>query len=110
MLGLAAEARATAMAGSARGSLFATHESDSRWCCRSVEEVHAADGSRSRISHAQERVGHPSAVSSAGKAGESTCAGSVSGLCTAGNTQASAEAEWVRVFAGASAETAGGDP
>jgi hypothetical protein len=47
-----------------------------------------------RLSHAQERVGHPSAISSGGKAGEGTCAGSVSGLCTAGNTQASAEAEW----------------
>jgi len=33
------------MAGSARGSLSATHESDSKRCYRSLEEVHAADGS-----------------------------------------------------------------
>jgi|ERR1700693_270190 len=37
---------------------------------RSLEKVHAADGSRSGISHAQERVGHPAAVPSTGKAGE----------------------------------------
>src|SRR5258705_7119417 len=96
------------MARSARGSLSATHESDSRRCCRSLEEVHATDGSRNCLSHPEDRVSHPAAVSSAGKAGEGTCAGSVFGLCTAGNTQASAEAEWVRVFAGRSAKTTGG--
>ncbi len=85
---------------SARGSLSATHESDSRRCCRSLEEVHAADGSRSRISHAQERVGHPAAVPSAGKASEGACAGGVSWLCAAGDAQAPAEAEWIRVFTG----------
>src|SRR6266851_1737152 len=37
------------MARSARGSLSATHESDSRRCCRSLEKVHAADRSRSGI-------------------------------------------------------------
>src|SRR5260221_8901980 len=96
------------MARSARGSLSATHESDSRRCCRSLEKVHAADRSRSGISQAQERVGHPAAVSSAGKAGEGPRAGGVYGLCTAGNTQAPTEAECFRVFTGRSAEMAGG--
>ena len=45
-------------------------------------------------------LGHPAAVSSTGKAGEGPCAGCVSRLCAAGNTQASAEAEWCGVFAG----------
>ena len=80
------------------------------WCCRSLEEVYAADGSGSGLSHAQERVGHPAVVPPTGKASEGTRAGSVSRLCAAGDAQASAEAEWLRVFAGRSAETAGRDP
>src|SRR5580693_950943 len=64
------EARTTAMARSARGSLSPAYESDSKRCGRSLEKVHAADGSPSGISHAQERVGHPAAVPSTGKAGE----------------------------------------
>src|SRR5713101_7805852 len=98
------------MAGSARGSLSATHESDSKRCCRSLEEVHATDGSGSGLSHPEERVGHPTAVPSTGKAGKGTCAGSISRLCAAGDAQASAEAEWFRVLDGRSAETAGRDP
>src|ERR1700692_4846942 len=98
------------MAGSARGSLSATHKSDSKRCCRSLEEVHAADGSGSGISHPEERVGHPTAVPSTGKASEGPRAGSVSRLRSAGDAQASAEAEWFRVLAGRSAETAGRDP
>src|SRR5712691_2414584 len=98
------------MAGSQRGSVSATHKSDSGRCCRSLEEVHATDGSGSRISHSEERVSYPAALPSTGKAGEGTCAGGVSRLCAAGDAQASAEAEWLRVFAGASTETAGGDP
>src|ERR1700688_1270785 len=97
------------MAGSARGSLSATHESDSKWCCRSLEEVHAADGSGSGISPPEERVGHPTTVPSTGKASEGPRAGSVSRLRSVGDAQASAEAEWFKVLAGRSAETAGGD-
>jgi hypothetical protein len=70
-----------------------------------LEEVHATDGSGSRISHSEERVSYPAALPSTGKAGEGTCAGGVSRLCAAGDAQASAEAEWLRVFAGASTET-----
>src|SRR5580700_7101911 len=92
------------MARSARGSLSAAHESDSRRCCRSLEEVHAADGSGSCLSYTQERAGHPAAISSAGKAGEGTCAGSVSWLCAAGNTQAFTQAQWFGVFTGTSRE------
>jgi len=99
-----------AMAGSARGSLSATHESDSKRCYRSLEEVHAADGSGSGISHPEERAGHPSAVPSTGKAGEGPRAGGLSWLCAAGDAQASAEAEWFRVLADRSAETAARDP
>src|ERR1700730_18329524 len=51
--GLAAEARAAAMAGGKRGSLSATHQSDSRRCCRSLEKVYAADRSVSRVSHTE---------------------------------------------------------
>src|SRR5258708_17247281 len=51
-----------AMARSARGSLSAAHESGSEWCCRSLEEVHAAYGSGSCLSHAQERVGDRKSV------------------------------------------------
>src|SRR5712692_5087651 len=98
------------MAGSQRGSLSATYESDSKRCCRSLEEVHAADGSGSRVPHTQERVGHPATVPSTGKAGEGARAGGVSRLCAAGDAEAPAEAEWFSVFAGRSTETAGGDP
>src|SRR5580692_4457120 len=92
------------MARSARGSLSAAHESDSAWCCRSLEEVHAADGSGSGLSHAQERASHPSAVPSTGKASKGPRAGSLSWLCAAGNTQAFTQAQWFGVFSGASLE------
>src|SRR5467141_5191197 len=74
-------------ARSQRGSLSAAYESDSQRCCRSLEEVYAADGSGSRVPYAQERVGHSTALPSAGKAGEGARAGRLSGLCTAGDTQ-----------------------
>src|SRR5260370_16902981 len=86
------------MAGSQRGSVSATHKSDRGRCCRSLEEVHATDGSGSCISHSEERVSYPAALPSTGKAGEGTCAGGVSRLCTPGDTQASAEAEGLSVF------------
>src|ERR1700739_2525950 len=80
------------MARGPRRSLSPAHESDRQRCCRSLEEVYAADGSGSRVSHAQERVGHSTALPSARKAGESARAGSISRLCPAGDPKASAEA------------------
>src|SRR6516162_6240508 len=61
---------------------------------RSLEEIHAANGSGSRLTYAQERVGHPAIIPSAGKTGEGARAGGVSRLCPAGDLEASAETSW----------------
>src|SRR5260370_20123226 len=94
------------MGGSQRGSLSATHESDSRRCCRSLEEVYAADRSGSRVSHTEERTGHSPALPSARTTRQGARAGGVSRLCLAGDTKASAEARWFGILAGQSAEAA----
>src|SRR6266851_1165071 len=107
-LGLAPEARPGAVAGSQRRRLPAAHESDRRFRCRTLEEVHATDGSRGRISRAQERVGDPDALPSVGKTGEGTPAGCVSRLCAAGDPQTLAEAEWFGGLPGHRTETAVG--
>jgi len=52
--GVAAEAGATTMAGGARRRVSVTHKSHRRLCGRPLEKIHTADGSGSRISHAQE--------------------------------------------------------
>src|SRR5579863_3782546 len=94
------------MAGGPRGSLSAAYESDSQRCCGSLEEVYAADGSGSRLPHAQERTGHSTALPSARKTGEGARAGSVSRLCPAGDPQASAEARWFGILTSESAAAA----
>src|SRR5712691_5834888 len=86
------------MAGDPRGSLSAAYQPERRLCGGSLEEIYAADGSGSRISHAQERVGHSATVSSARKTGEGARAGSVSRLCLAGDTETSAEASWFGIL------------
>src|SRR3989442_7999235 len=97
------------MARSARGSLFAPHEPDSGFGCRTVEEIHAADGSGSRVSVAEERTGAPAAVSSTGTAREGARAGGLSRLCAAGDPQASAQAQRFGILTGSSAEAARGE-
>ena len=104
--GLAAEARAAAMAGGKRGSLSATHQSDSRRCCRSLEKVYAADRSVSRVSHTEERTGHSPALPSTRTTRQGARAGGVSRLCPAGDTEASAETRRFRILAGERAEAA----
>src|SRR3974377_545981 len=71
---------------------------DRRHCRRSLEEIHAANGSGSRLSYAQERVGHPAAVSSARKANQGARAGGFSGLCGLGYLEASAETVWFGIL------------
>src|SRR5713101_6278254 len=76
------------MAPGPRGSLSAAYQSDSRWCCRSMEEIYATDGSRSSVSVSQERIEDSTAVPSIGTTGEGTCTGGVSRLRSAGDTEA----------------------
>src|SRR3974390_1728937 len=94
------------MAGSQRRSLSVAHESDSRLCRGSMEEIYAADGSGSRVSHAQKRTGHSPALPSAREAGEGARTGGVSRLCPVSDTEASAEARWFGILASESAEAA----
>src|SRR6202011_5481459 len=101
---LAAKARTATMARGPRGSLSAAYESDSQRCCRSMEEIHATDGSRSSVSISQERIEDSTAVPSIGTTGEGARAGGVSRLRSAGDAEAPAEAQCFGVFTGPGAE------
>src|SRR5215469_13306479 len=65
---------------------------------------YAADGSGSRISYTEARAGHPTALPSTGKAGESAHTGCLLGLCPAGHAEASSEAECIGLLAGWSSQ------
>src|SRR6516225_6657814 len=94
------------MARGPRGSLSAAHESN-RWLCgRSLEEIYAADRSRSRLPHAEKRVGDPAPFPSTRKTNQGARVGGLSQLCPVSDPEASAEASCFGILAGGSAQAA----
>jgi hypothetical protein len=92
----------------AREGAYLLRKSDGGLSGGVLEAICPADGSGSRISHTQERAGHPTAVPSTGKTGESARPGCLSRLCPASDAEASVEAECLGLFAGRSPQILSG--
>ena len=65
-----------------------------------LDELHSTDGSRSRVSGAEERTVHPADLPPIGEAGEGSHSGGVSGLRDVGDAETSAVALAVGSFSG----------